>query len=107
VRDESQDSFGRIYSLLLLLLFKYLTTLPCLCEIKRKKEEGKKRKKRGKKERIQNFVDVGLSFTLQSTSPSMRPGIATKTFLWPHFLGNFVHPPSFPDFLIECNFYML
>jgi hypothetical protein len=37
----------------------------------------------------------------------MRPGIATKTFLWPHFLGNFVHPPSFPDFLIECNFYML
>jgi hypothetical protein len=34
------------------------------------------------------------------------PGIATDTFLQPLFLGNIVHPPSFPDFLIECNFYM-
>jgi hypothetical protein len=80
--------------------------LPYHVYAKEKKEEGKKRKKRGKKERIQNFLDVGLSFTLLSTSPSMRPGIATNRFLWPLFLGNVVHPPSFPDFLIECNFYM-
>jgi hypothetical protein len=66
----------------------------------------KRKEKRGKKERIQNFLDIGLSFTLLSTSPSMRPGIATNTFLWPLFLGNVVHPPSFPDFLIECNFCM-
>jgi hypothetical protein len=64
---------------------------------KEKKEEGKKRKKRGKRERIQNFLDVGLSFMLLSTSPSMRPCIATNTFLRPLFLGNVVHPPSFPD----------
>jgi hypothetical protein len=61
---------------------------------KGKKEEGKKRKKRGKKERIQNFLDVGLSFMLLSTCLSMRPGIATDTFLWPLFLGNVVHPPG-------------
>jgi hypothetical protein len=68
--------------------------LPYHVYAKEKKEEGKKRKKRGKKERNQNFLDVGLSFTLLSTSPSMRPGIATNMFLWPLFLGNVVHPPS-------------
>jgi hypothetical protein len=71
--------------------------LPYHVYAKEKKEEGNKRKKRGKKERIQNFLDIGLSFTLLSTSPSMCPGIATNTFLWPLFLGNIVHPPSFPD----------
>jgi hypothetical protein len=74
----------------------------------KRKRGGKKEGKEGEKERkrIQNFLDVGLSFTLLTTSPSMRPGIATNTFLWPLLLGNVVHPPSFPDFLIECNFYM-
>jgi hypothetical protein len=61
--------------------------------LKRKKRRGKG-EKRGKKERIQNFLDVGLSFTLLSTSPSMRPGIATNTFLRPLFLGDVVHPPG-------------
>jgi hypothetical protein len=65
--------------------------LPYHVYAKEKKEEGKKRKKRGEKERIQNFLDVGLSFALLSTSLSMRPGIATDTFLW-LFLGNVVHP---------------
>jgi hypothetical protein len=42
----------------------------------KRKEEGKKREKRGKKKRIQDLLEVGLSFTLLSTSLSMRPGIA-------------------------------
>jgi hypothetical protein len=54
---------------------------------------AKEKKEKGKKERIQNFLDVGLSFTLLSTSLSMRPGIATDTFLW-LVLGNVVHPPG-------------
>jgi hypothetical protein len=87
-------------------LFYTKNWLPYHVYAKEKKEEGKKRKKRGEKERIQNFLDIGLSFTLLSTSLSMRPGIATNTFLWLLSLGNVVHLPSFPDFLIECNFYM-
>jgi hypothetical protein len=62
--------------------------------VKRKKRREKRGKRGGKKERIQNFLDVGLSFTLLSTSLSMRPGIATDTFLWWLFLGNVVHPPG-------------
>jgi hypothetical protein len=56
---------------------------------KENKEEGKKRKKRGKKKRIHNFLEVGLSFTLLSTSLSMRPGIATDTFLLVFILSVF------------------
>jgi hypothetical protein len=56
---------------------------------KEKKEEGKGEKR--KEFRVFEMLD--LSFTLLlSTSLSMRPGIATDTFLW-LFLGN-VHPPG-------------
>jgi hypothetical protein len=69
--------------------------------LKRKKKK-KKRGKRGGKGKNSEFSRRWIIFY----ATSMRPGIATNTFLWPLFLGNVVHPPSFPDFLIECNFYM-
>jgi hypothetical protein len=59
--------------------------LPYHVYAKEKKREGKKR---GEEERIQNFLDAWLSFTLQSTSPSMRPGTATDTFFHPLIYGS-------------------